>query len=197
MKNKIQVLVAGVAVSVVFLLLAVVGFRSTLAAKPVSANEKKTNIVMNIGCELSSGRIYGVYGSLGAPAVTDTDCAQALSDLSKVGFNIDFATIDGWYGMTYTLDAPTSAWPWKHGQPMDVVLLSCFNAASGDQLVFDDGSEGAPAFASGTDCAQDLADLSRAGFTIALSAACETTQGGPNKQYTLERSRATQRMLPL
>lgn len=168
MKGKSEVLVAGVAVSVLFLLLAVVGFRGTFAAKPVSADV--TKIVETISCNLAGlpQQLSGTFGSAGAPVVTDTDCAQGVSDLTKKSFTLDFVTASNENNVTFTLNSPASVRPWKRSQPMDVEIVGCNPPFINGVSLTTDNSEDAPYITPSTSCTQDLADLTNVGFTISF-----------------------------
>ena len=167
MKKNSAVLAVGAGA---FLLFGGLGFRATFAAKPVLADAKKTNIVLNMACSINDGSIPAIYGSAGAPNLAftlSTHCAQAISDLSKVGFNIGSATSQVYTTMVYTLEAPFGVQPAK--KPVDVVILTCWSPTTGDTLIFGDSSAGSPTFSPSTDCSQDLASLAAAGYKLSFT----------------------------
>ena len=137
MKSKSEVLAAGVAVSFVFLLFAVVGFRSTFAAKPASPANTKPSFTVNVGCSESSASSPQVTGRV-APTVPDADCAQALAMLAKKGLDVIFLTPERIDRLSFTINTPPDVTPSYHQEFVEV--MTCGGSAYGDWIIL--GSRG-------------------------------------------------------
>src|ERR1700737_1031947 len=160
MKIKKEVVVAGVPVFVMFSLLALVGFRGTFATKPVSA--KNSQIVMRINCDQESANFFSSDGSVGAPTVTATTCAQAIADLLNLDFRLASAENSaGSFLSTYPLVAAKAGS--KSKSRNDVMRFACGDFTS--QLNYQDGSASAPPVTA-TTCAQAIADLLNVDFEL-------------------------------
>jgi hypothetical protein len=177
MKIKKEVVAAGVPVFVLFLLLAVVGFRG-IAAKPASA--KNSRIVMRVNCDQTSASLFSSDGSASAPPVTATTCAQAIADLLNVNFELATAENSaGGFLSTYTLVAAKSVSASQSQN--DVMRFACADFTN--QVQYQDGSASAPTVSALT-CAQAIADLLNVDFELASTEADRNTQ---SKVYTLVR----------
>jgi len=147
---------AAVALSVLFLVLAVVGFESTFAAKPLLS--KNLQVVVRFECDAINSSVVSLDGSAGAPDLPpSTLCAQAIADFLDTGFrqvsaeeaSADPSNVTG--GETHTLIAAGGVHVSKTEH--DVLRLVC----QGNLLSVQDASAGAPLIASST-CSQALAD---------------------------------------
>jgi len=169
-----------VALSVLFLVLAVVGFESTFAAKPLLA--KNPQVVVRFDCDSTSSAVGPLDGSVGAPTLPlSTPCPQAIADFLNTGFKLASAeesSVTFLPGETYTLIAVEGV---EESKPAhDVLRLVC----QGSTLGFHDGSAGAPVVTA-TTCSQALADAVNHRFKL------PSTEGliiGFSTAYTLVRT---------
>ena len=154
---------AAVALSVLFLVLAVVGFESTFAAKPVLS--KNSQVVVRFECDALASSVGPLDGSAGAPALPpSTLCAQAIANFLDAGFRQVSAEGSSQGGTfvfdeTHTLIAAGGVQVSKAEH--DVLRLVC----QGNLLSVQDGSAGAPSIAAGT-CSQALADALNQQFRL-------------------------------
>ena len=154
---------AAATLSVLLLVLAVMGFGSTFAAKPVSPQNQQ--VVVRFECDALASSIGPLDGSVGAPPLPPAaPCAQVIANFLDTGFrqvSAEESSASGTFvfGETYTLIAAGGVVASKSGH--DVLRLVC----QGNILSVQDGSTGAPLIAAST-CSQALADALNQKFKL-------------------------------
>jgi len=153
---------AAATLSVLLLVLAVVSFESTFAAKPVLPENQQ--VVVRFECDALASSVGLLDGSVGAPTLPpSTPCAQVIANFLDTGFrqmSAEESSASGSFvfGETYTLIAERVV---ASKPEHDVLRLVC----QGNLLSVQDGSAGAPFIAAST-CSQALADALNQHFKL-------------------------------
>jgi hypothetical protein len=170
MKNKTQLFVIAVAVSLVLVLLAMLGFHATVATKPVLADDRRPHQVANFDCY--EPNVYPpippiVHASDPALFIPSAVCAETITELSQAGYTLDFVASDVG-GISYFMQTGEKRRMRDSGD--DVELLECvapsLPSGVGNSFFASSVSAGLTPPAPGPDCAGVIASLEDSGFKL-------------------------------